>query len=292
MERIVASELLRESVERHQIHLSVLVADTGLWSNPAVHRRLLENTDAAAMSPGVRRARAGEQPGEVVDGIRLDSNTYANVAIKRALGLHRLQLEGFEACHIWPLTCYDPRYHTAPANLVLLPRALAGLSDHDLEIQAALQYRALELYEWWPDGFDRPTRPEYYPDCWREPLPDISKRRRAARRSGISSGADAILSDEEIEMLSGRLVRWSIKPHLLVHQALAILVEAGEGLPRKQWVERVTDLTGSANAYGATAQLFTRASSGYGRVLVERDGLVRFNPALEILAKSLPWRTG
>lgn len=189
MGAFVASELLRESVERHGIHLSLLVADTGLWANPAVHQRLIADTGCAAFSPRVRRAKVGEEPGDVVEGVRLDNNTYANVAIKRALGLNRKHVEGFEACHIWPLTCYDTRYHTAPANIVLLPRALAGLSDHDHEIQAALQYRAAELYSWWPDGFEEPLRPSFYPDCWREPLPDIARRAKKAPRGTHQSSS-------------------------------------------------------------------------------------------------------
>jgi hypothetical protein len=291
MDRYVATELMQASLERHGIHLSLLVADTSLWANPAVHRRLLEQTGAVAETPDMRRARAGEKQGDVVDGVRLDSNTYANVAIKRALGLARQRLVGFEACHIWPLTCYDPRYHTAPANLVLIPRALAGLSDHDSEIQAALQYRAYELYEWWPDGLPQPQQPEFYPGSWREPFPDILQEGRRGRRSSAAGQRPMDLDAQEIETLSGRLVRWSTRPDSLVHKAIAVIVRSAAGVPRKRWAEEVGGLTGSANAYGATSQLFTR-SSGYGRVLIERDGVVRINPALEDLANSLPWRTG
>jgi len=166
-----ASEMLLEAAKRHQIHLSVLVAETGLWAHPDVHARLLRDTGCAAMFPKSRRKRGrGETRGQILDdGIRLDDNTAANRAIKRALGLHRLAVVGFEACHIWPLTCYDPRFHTAIANLVLLPRALAGLSDHDLEIQASLQYRAYELYGWYPEGAAVPQRPAFYPSHWRAP---------------------------------------------------------------------------------------------------------------------------
>ena len=123
--KYVASEMLLEAANRHQIHLSVLVAETGLWVHPDVHNRIVRETGCAAMFPKVRRARMGqgEKRGQILDGIRLDDNSYANVALKRALGLHRLQLEGFEACHIWPRTCYDERFHTVIANLVLLPRA-------------------------------------------------------------------------------------------------------------------------------------------------------------------------
>ncbi len=39
MQKLVASELLLESLQKHEIHLSLLVADTGIWVNPAVHRQ-------------------------------------------------------------------------------------------------------------------------------------------------------------------------------------------------------------------------------------------------------------
>lgn len=168
--KYVASEMLIEAAKRHQIDLSVLVAETSLWAHPDVHTRLLRDTGCAAMFPKSRRKRGrGETRGQIIDGIRLDDNTAANRAIKHALGLHRLAVVGFETCHIWPRTCYDPRFHTAIANLVLLPRSLAGLSDHDLEIQASLQYRAYELYSWYPEGASVPQRPSFYPSHWRAP---------------------------------------------------------------------------------------------------------------------------
>jgi len=193
-QRVVASELLLEAVRRHDIHLSVLVADTGLWTNPEFHQRLVRDTGSVAMFPKVRRARIGqgEQRGQIVDGIRFDDNSYANVAIKRAVGLGK-SAEGFEACHIWPLTCYDERFHTAPANIVLLPRALAGLSDHDVEIQKALQYRSFELYGWWPTGLDEPLRPEFYPASWREPLPDVTPRAKRVSRGPSQSESSGAL---------------------------------------------------------------------------------------------------
>jgi hypothetical protein len=174
------SEMLLEAANRHGIHLSILVAETGLWAHPDVHARILGTTRSAARHPNVRRVRVGdgEERGQVVNGVRLDDNTYANRAIKEAIGLPRSEVTGFETCHIWPKTCYDVRYHTAIANLVLLPRALAGLSDHDREIQAALQYRAYELYAWHPEGMPVPHRPEFYPSTWREPEPAPELTRR------------------------------------------------------------------------------------------------------------------
>lgn len=166
-----AEEMLRAATAKHNIHLSVLIADTALWANPAVHKWLLSKHLTGAMFPDRRRYKAGkENRGETVNGIRFDDNSYANVAIKRAIGLHRSQLVGFEACHIWPKTCYDERYHTVIANLVLLPRALASLTDHDAEIQAALQFRSFELYGWHPAECSPPQRPAFYPADWRPPF--------------------------------------------------------------------------------------------------------------------------
>ena len=179
--------MLSEAANKHQIHLTILVAETALWAHPNVHRGIVQETGGVAMFPNVRRARTaqGEKRGQVIDGIRLDDNSYANVALKRALGLHRLQLEGFEVCHIWPRTCYDQRFHTAVANLVLLPRPLAALSDHDLDIQESLQYRAYELYAWHPERAAVPIKPKSFPTNWREPepLPSGLTRRRSTPNS-------------------------------------------------------------------------------------------------------------
>lgn len=169
-----AIAMLREATTRHNIHLSVLVAETSLWAHPAVHRALLADNGSGAFFPNRRRGRQnqGELRGTSRGNIFFDDNTYANTAIKRVLGLDRKQFIGFEACHIWRDSCYDERYHTAIANLVLLPRPLAGLSDHDAEIEQVLHYRAYELYDgWYPEGRSVPSKPSFYPPCWREPLP-------------------------------------------------------------------------------------------------------------------------
>lgn len=215
-----ASDLLKEAVERRNIHMSLLVADTGLWANPEFHQRLLRDTRAVALFPNVRRARLGqgERRGQIVEGgVRLDDNSYANLAIKRATGLGK-SAKGFEACHIWPLTCYEERYHTAVANIVLLPRALAGLTDHDIEIQKALQYRAFELYGWHPEEEPQPVKPIFYPAEWRNPLPDPAanlnligpKRKRDAEILPIT------LDPPSIEEFTSRLLD-SKRAELSVH---------------------------------------------------------------------------
>ncbi len=286
--RIVATDLLAESTRRRDIHLSLLVADTGLWVSPDYYRRLLADTGTGALFPRVRRARVGqgEARGQLVGDIRLDDNSYANVAIKRALGLPRGAAVGFEACHIWPLTCYDERYHTLVANIVLIPRALAGLSDHEAEIQRALQYRAFELYEWWPDEQPRPEKPDFYPAEWRDPLPDpATVRKLRPSRERTARGATA----ETQRTLEGRIRSWAEQPNLNVHKIIAIVASAGDGIERNELVGRVCEATGSKNPYGAVASLTTNAANAYGRVFEVDGKIVRIDPGLAQLVGSLSW---
>lgn len=285
--------MLIDAAHRHNIHLSVLVAETALWAHPDVHARLLSETGCVAMFPNVRRARAsqGELRGQVTDGIRFDDNTYANTALKRGLGIHRLQLEGFEVCHIWPRTCYDERFHTAPANMVLLPRALAALSDHDREIQAALQYRAYELYNWYPAGSDMPVRPEFYPNKWREPEASPLKRQNS-RRPGdrsIRLGEPDEMSAEERELIVRRLRTWSSKPDLNVHRTIAIVMRSDNGLSRDALLAEMGRGTSSKNAYGTIASMLTNKGNSYGRVLQNVEGIIRIHPAIAEEVRKLKW---
>lgn len=285
--KIVASELLFEAVKRHNIHLSLLVADTGLWANPEFHNRLVRDTGSAAMFPKVRRARLSqsEHRGQIVDGVRFDDNSYANVAIKRAAGLGK-SAEGFEACHIWPLTCYDERYHTAIANIVLLPRALAGLSDHAIEIQTALQFRALELYGWFPKGAPKPVKPEFYPSNWREPQPDTVN---VSTPRTVSQTASDELSQEKRRELADRIVDWSRNPNLNVHKIIALVIQAHYGISRSDLVKQVAEFTQSKSPYGAVASLLTDGGNAYGRVFADFDGLIRIHPEVDEQVHALMW---
>ena len=126
-----------------------------------------------------QRARHNEKRGEYKDGIiRFDDNTHANTAIKTAVlkGLSRFGLHGnskkifngFEACHIWPNTCYDARYHTSVGNLVLLPREIAGLTDHCEAVEGLLKYEAWKRFGFKPAEEEVPMRPKVYKEI--EPI--------------------------------------------------------------------------------------------------------------------------
>lgn len=293
--KIVASELLVEAVKRHNIHLSLLVADTGLWVNPEFHHRLVRDTGSAAMFPMVRRARIGqgEQRGQFDNnGVRFDDNSYANRAIKSAAGLGKSAV-GFEACHIWPLTCYDERYHTAIANIVLLPRALAGLSDHAIEVQTALQYRALELYGWFPEKMPQPVKPEFYPSKWREPQPDTLNVRTPHTDSASSRSTSDQPAQEKHRELEDRIVDWSRSPALNVHKIIALVVQSHGGISRSDLVRRVADDTQSKDPYGAVASLLTDSGNAYGRVFAKDDeGIITIHPEIEKHVRSLTWNVG
>lgn len=188
-----ALSALRAATRRLGYSLPTLIAETGIWAHPTEHSsRVSEENRTGAVSPTVRRARlgSGEVPGTIVDGIRLDRNNYAGAAIRAAIGIPREELEGYEACHIWPGTCYDARYHTVIANLVLIPSPLAGLTDHDPDVISALKYRAFELYGWHPIDVPPPSKPEEYPTNWREPPPRERSQGSRARRPGQMSHRD------------------------------------------------------------------------------------------------------
>lgn len=81
-----------------------------------------------------------------------DDNTSANHAIKEAIlfGINdkRKQFNLFHnytACHIWGLTD-DNRAFCSLVNLVLIPNAIYGLSDHHPFIQKILQRRSQALF--------------------------------------------------------------------------------------------------------------------------------------------------
>lgn len=180
--------LVAAAVERLGIDLSSLLAETAIWASPEVFQLLKSENAHATWYPMARRAyeKRGEKKGQRVGDVRLDDNTYANVAIKRAVGRTGC-IRNVHACHVWPRTAYDQRYYTCIANLVLLPRSIAGLSDHHPPMTAALQYRSFDLYGWYPaeiagEPQSPPVKPPAYPTNWREPEPITPEIRDAVRR--------------------------------------------------------------------------------------------------------------
>ena len=153
-----------EAFKKLEKPLIDLIAESSIWADP----RKVNNK---AVYPNVRRGNPKEK-GEIVDGIRIDDNTYANRAIKVAISKDA-EFSNYVTCHIWPGTTYDERYHTNLANLVLIPKTIASLSDHCPAVIDVLKYRAYELYGWYPEERNIPTRPEYYPENWGKGIKDF-----------------------------------------------------------------------------------------------------------------------
>lgn len=167
-EPVNGADLLAQVTREMGLNLSEFVARCAIWAHPRVFAELARIDPHAAWYPGVRRKQVGEERGALLDGVRLDDNSKANQAIKlAALGIRKATQ--LHACHVWPRSCYDARYHTAIGNLVLVPAPIASLTDHDRSVAASLRRRAFELYAWRPEGEAEPERHEDYPapDVWR-----------------------------------------------------------------------------------------------------------------------------
>jgi hypothetical protein len=243
----------------------------------------------------------------MIDGCRLDDNSGANQAIKKAVCGSVNRVRGFEACHLWPGTAYDARYHTVIPNLVILPRALAGLSDHDPHIGAVLRYRSFDVYGWHPDDQPPPDMPLGYPSNWRAPeqwtaeIGMVLARRSAngSRSQGVlpvlPDGApvlptptvpiletfkplgDRMPADERTTVVR-RIRRWANNPGLKVHRILGLVVRTQVALPRQQLAQAIEMETGSTNGYGAIANLLSSEHNCYGRTLIDVNGAIHLHP--------------
>lgn len=168
------------------------------------------NDEGAWYGHKYRRANANEErrgndPNDTT--ATLDDNTYANKAIKYAIcedlkkygisvSINDFSKNEFEACHIWDETCYNKKYHTSVANLVLLPRSLASLTDHCDAVKKLLQYEAWERFKFKPKEecyyehyheenitpSDPLPIPKYYKDVnWKYPIQNESSTNKPLR---------------------------------------------------------------------------------------------------------------
>ncbi len=83
-------DVLQAAIEKLNINLAQLVAETAVWINPQVFYALKQENEHGVWYPNTRRYRQGkEKLGMTPDGVSLDNNSYANTAAKQALGLGR-----------------------------------------------------------------------------------------------------------------------------------------------------------------------------------------------------------
>lgn len=180
--KIDGNEELEKALEELNIDLAKLVALTSVWANPKVFDSLKEKNEFAVWYLNIRRfkSKKGEKKGEKINGVLLDDNSYANTAIKAATGIGRKGIKNYHACHVYANSCYDEKYHTCIANLVLIPAPLAGLTDHHPEITEILRYKAFELFNWYIGS--PPSKPIKYPLLWKEPAEFSEKVRQSLKK--------------------------------------------------------------------------------------------------------------
>lgn len=177
--KIDGNEELNKALEELNIDLAKLVALTSVWANPKVFYFLKDKNEFGAWYLNIRRFHKGEKRGQKINGVLLDDNSYANIAIKAATGIKTIN---YHACHVWAESCYDEKYHTCIANLVLIPAPLAGLTDHHPEITEILRYKAFELFNWYPIEKSPPLKPMKYPSLWKEPAEFSEKVRQSLKK--------------------------------------------------------------------------------------------------------------
>lgn len=151
-----------ELIKNHIEDLIKLIATTSLWAPPVVVEKLFseENNPTASWYKNTRRLRVRDKEikNTFKEGIYLDDNTKANIAIKAAVGLKKPK--NFATCHIYDNSTYDCRYHTAIPNLVLIPRPIYSLTDHLEECKDFLKYYSFTRYGFYKDSI--PKKPDFW----------------------------------------------------------------------------------------------------------------------------------
>ena len=164
--------------------------------------------------------------------------------------------KNYMTCHIWD-DVKVPEVFSAVANVVLLPSVIGGLSDHCNEVIQLLQYRAFELYNWYPDIREVPVKPDHYDTLeWQYPKdvdPLALHKATVSRRS-----------------IEERLKLWSTRKNTVVYQAVAIVKAAGkDGISKAEFL---TCLKGIAKNPSVTlSSLMTDSGNAYGTVFGYSD---------------------
>lgn len=209
--KIDGNEQLKNALEKLNIDLLSLIAETSIWVSPEACKLIKRQYGSTTRNPNVRRGKKHEKKGDVINGIRIDDNTYANSAIKSTIGKN-IRFDNFITCHIYPNTCYDERYHTKIENLVLIPNSIAQLSDNFEAVRNILQYRSFELYGWYPEEEIEPIKPINYPTNWKEPISVTIKE--SLNNQSIKANSDVDLNKsfdrekEEIKKIKRKLPLW------------------------------------------------------------------------------------
>lgn len=274
------------SFQSLQNNLIDLVAETSIWAKP-------EKVTLTPAYPDVRRG-APREKGDVIDGIRMDDNTYANLALKRAIS-KTSDFKNYMVCHIWPGTTYDERYHTLVANLVLIPRVIAGLSDFCPAVIDCLKYRAFELYGWYPEGEDEPLRPGYYPEKWgdyvsddTEVTDDVPSLEEELERM---QQEEEETRNDEIAKVIRKVPKWIRRPYQINSRLLSLYMEMSDNdrvAVKRDDLQAAFEQDSSDPFYSNYVQMKNFGPKNHGKVFEEnRMGFIRlWRPVADFIKRA------
>lgn len=174
------------------------------------------------------------------------------------------------------------------ANLVLIPRALAGLTDHRQAMQTILQYRAYELYGWHPDEQPTPKSPPNFRENWRNPEPDPESDPRGKARTAHDPSNSAGTASQAGPVSFDKMRRWARDPNSNVHRIIVIVLHHGP-LSRTRLETEIARRDFSKSPRGAVASLMSNKGNSYGRVFQERENLVSLHPEIEDEVRKHHW---
>ena len=220
LNELIGDSQLESDLFKLNIDFGTIVAAIAILAPQLLHYQCRRQDGCCAKHPHIRRKKPGESLGwQEGQYLYLDSNNYPNSQMKAAMKVwYGIVPKGYETCHVWENTCYNTNYHTVYANLVLLPRAIASLSDHSPSIQKILQFRAYEIFGWKPDEESIPERPNGYPANWKT----LQLKRQKTKHIEISK--ENRRGEEKIGAFAQRVLREYFSTHKIDDKMLDSLL--------------------------------------------------------------------
>jgi hypothetical protein len=149
----------------HDEHISILrqvFAETSWLPHPENIREV-----GRAVFPTSRARRDRPRLTEILregKAVRIyDDNTTPTWALLWSHGINGGKRVGLTFAHVWTVAD-DMESYTHPANLVIVPECLAGLTDKGGPLTGLLRWHAWRTYGWKPSNVDEPQVPTGYAD--------------------------------------------------------------------------------------------------------------------------------
>ncbi|MBN1210216.1 MAG: hypothetical protein JXB05_35520 [Myxococcaceae bacterium] len=83
---------------------------------------------------------------------------------------------------------------------------------------------------------------------------------------------------DELRSVIAKIRRWATKPDTIAHRTIGLVIRAQVPQTRQRLARAIEESTGSSNGSGVVASLLTSKGNAYGRVLIDRDGMIGLHP--------------